>query len=200
MNADTGADRRGARTALLAALACCSLLAACERERRQFEAPQGAASAPKVRQGPLQPGNAMPAAAPGSPAMPTTPYRYEDNAWAVAQGKRLYRWYNCSGCHAPGGGGDWGPALSDDKWLYGSAPPNIFASIAEGRPNGMPSFGGHLGEDQIWQLVAYVRSLSGQLAKDVAPGRADALQDSLPEQSRDQEKPRPMRAPDGTER
>jgi hypothetical protein len=52
----------------------------------------------------------------------------------------------------------------------------IFATIAQGRPNGMPSFGGHMTEDQVWQLVAYVRSMSGQLRKDVAPSRGDDLQ------------------------
>ena len=53
---------------------------------------------------------------------PTRRYTVEGNAYAVAQGKRLFRWYNCSGCHATGGGGDWGPALMDDKWIYGVAP------------------------------------------------------------------------------
>ena len=29
----------------------------------------------------------------------------EQNAYAIAQGKRLFSWYNCVGCHANGGGG-----------------------------------------------------------------------------------------------
>jgi cytochrome c oxidase cbb3-type subunit 3 len=28
-------------------------------------------------------------------------HEVESNAFAVNQGKRLFRWYNCSGCHAP---------------------------------------------------------------------------------------------------
>ena len=39
----------------------------------------------------------------------------------------------------------------------------------------MPSFGGRIPDDQVWQLVAYVRSMSGQLRKDVAPSRSDEL-------------------------
>jgi cytochrome c oxidase cbb3-type subunit 3 len=114
--------------------------------------------------------------------------RYEENAYAVSQGKSLYRAYNCNGCHAAGGG-NIGPPLMDDKWRYGSDPANIFATIAEGRPNGMPAFGKHVPEDQIWQLVAYVRSMSGQLRSDVAPTRSDSLEAAEPESRRKKEQP-----------
>ena len=65
----------------------------------------------------------------------------------------------------------------DDKWIYGSQPDQIFSTIVEGRPNGMPSFRGKLPDYQVWQLAAYVRSLSGQAPKDAAPGRDDDMQD-----------------------
>jgi cytochrome c oxidase cbb3-type subunit 3 len=71
----------------------------------------------------------------------------------------------------------------DSQWIYGSQPENIFQTIVEGRPNGMPSFRGKLGTDQVWQLVAYVRSMSGLLPKDVAPGRNDDMQVRSQEQS-----------------
>ena len=29
---------------------------------------------------------------------------YENNAYQLSQGKRLYDWFNCKGCHASGGG------------------------------------------------------------------------------------------------
>ena len=67
---------------------------------------------------------------------------------------------NCSGCHSHGGGG-MGPPLMDSQWIYGSDAANIFATIVEGRPNGMPSFGSKLPPDSIWKLATYVRSLSG---------------------------------------
>ena len=82
-----------------------------------------------------------------------------------------------------------GVALMDDKWRYGAAPAAIYASIAEGRPNGMPAFGGRVPEDGIWQLVAYVRALSGQLRKDVAPRRADGCAGAPVETGRDEERP-----------
>jgi cytochrome c oxidase cbb3-type subunit 3 len=88
-----------------------------------------------------------------------------------------------------------GPALMDDKWIYGSSSANIYATIVQGRPNGMPSFGGHIPEDQKWQLVAYVRSLSGQLSSTVAPSRSDTLSAGQPEQSRATEEPKPVSEP-----
>ena len=65
-----------------------------------------------------------------------------------------------------------GPPLMDDEWIYGSEPQNIYATIVEGRPNGMPSFRGKIPDQQVWELVAYVRSMSGLLRQDVAPPRA----------------------------
>ncbi|WP_239027266.1 c-type cytochrome [Ramlibacter algicola] len=148
-------------------------LAACEREERTFRTPLPNAT-------PQQAGERQSANQPAQPrtdlvrnaASPRSPY--EGNAYGVAQGKRLYRWYNCGGCHANGGGG-MGPALMDEHWRYGGEPAQIFQSIVQGRPNGMPSFGGHIPEDQVWQIVAYVRSMGGQLRKDVAPSRSDTM-------------------------
>jgi cytochrome c oxidase cbb3-type subunit 3 len=114
--------------------------------------------------------------------------KYEENAYAVSQGKTWFRAFNCNGCHAAGGG-SMGPPLMDDKWRYGSDPASIYATIAYGRPNGMPAFGSHLTEDQIWQLAAYVRSLSGQLSKNVASSRSDTLQAGKGESRRPKEKP-----------
>jgi cytochrome c oxidase cbb3-type subunit 3 len=107
---------------------------------------------------------------------------YQQNAWAVSEGKRLFSWYNCVGCHANGGGG-MGPPLMDDQWIYGSDPENIFATIQEGRPNGMPSFRGKIPDHEIWRLVAYVQSLSGNVPKAAANGRTDDMQVHKQDQS-----------------
>ena len=105
---------------------------------------------------------------------------YEQNAFMLSEGKRLFSAYNCNGCHSMGGGG-MGPALMDEKWIYGGQPEQIFSTIVEGRPNGMPSFRDRVPDSQIWQLAAYVRSMSGQLRKDAAPTRDDHLQGRPPE-------------------
>jgi cytochrome c oxidase cbb3-type subunit 3 len=146
---------------------------------------------PPVRQSELQAG----------PAVRTPPaYNpYQDNAYGVSQGKTLYNQFNCSGCHFQGGGGI-GPPLMDSEWIYGSSPENVFQSIAEGRPNGMPSFGGKIVNDQIWQLVAYVRSMSGLLRKDIAPGRGDDMQVRPQEQATQKATPVQSAVPPASER
>lgn len=152
---------------------------ACEREQRHFR--ENPPAATDIQQRVLQPGQAQ--------CSTDTKGPYADNAFAVSEGKRLFEWYNCTGCHAHGGG-DIGPPLMDDKWIYGSQANNIFATIMEGRPNGMPSFRGKLTDQQTWQIVAYVRSMSGQLRKDISPSRDDNMSMKTPEQSQEKEIPK----------
>jgi cytochrome c oxidase cbb3-type subunit III len=164
-------------------------LAGCEREKRYFSPPaENATPAPTAaRMSTNQPAMVLEG---GVKAAAQNYSMYDGNAFAANQGKRLYRWYNCNGCHGAGGGGS-GPALMDAEWKYGSDPANIFASITQGRPNGMPSFGGHVPEDQTWMIVAYVRSMSGGLRKDVAPSRSDGLYPGNPENAREERPARP---------
>lgn len=105
-------------------------------------------------QGPLTPGG-------GDPVWEKANHGtdYDGNDDMIQAGKQLYAAMNCVGCHSHGGGG-MGPALMDDTWIYGSSIEHIVATIREGRPNGMPSYRGRLPDDQIWQIAAYVRSLS----------------------------------------
>jgi len=154
-----------------AAAILCLVLIACQREERSFE--------PKPKGGETQETVALSTTSPGAggPVTEQTDKgaEYESNAYHMSQGKRLFGWFNCSGCHANGGGGS-GPALMDDQWIYGSRIENIVSTIREGRPNGMPSFRGKIPDDQIWEIAAYVRSLGRYVRKDVAPGRNDSIQ------------------------
>ena len=142
-------------------------LLSCEREERDYRpTPPAAARDRTISLSSLQAGG------PSAPIVAPNPY--EESAYAVSEGQRLYTWFNCNGCHSMGGGG-MGPALMDDVWIYGAEPSTIFLSIAEGRPNGMPAFGDRVPAQQIWQLVTYVRALSSLVRKDVRPSRADTL-------------------------
>jgi cytochrome c oxidase cbb3-type subunit III len=105
---------------------------------------------------------------------------YDGNAFSIAQGQQLYIWMNCVGCHFHGGGG-MGPPLMDEEWRYGGRIDQIAASIKEGRPNGMPAWNGRLTEQQIWQLAAYVRTLSGQQRKDSVGARTDTMSNTPPQ-------------------
>jgi cytochrome c oxidase cbb3-type subunit 3 len=91
------------------------------------------------------------------PALPTNPYA--GNTVAMLEGRRLFVQYNCSGCHGGHAGGGMGPSLRDPSWRYGGDDAHIFATISEGRGQGMPAWGGKIPREQIWQLVAYIKSL-----------------------------------------
>ena len=148
---------------------CVVLVAGCKREARPLESPSPGAPTLRVAEGVLQPGPSF--------ISDTVEGPYDDNAYGTAMGQQLFVQMNCSGCHSNGGGG-MGPALMDDEWIYGSAPQQIFSTIAEGRPNGMPSWKYKLNDKQIWELVAYVRSLSGLTPKGSRPGRMDHMMTS----------------------
>jgi cytochrome c oxidase cbb3-type subunit 3 len=167
---------------LLLALAA----AGCDQEKRLFvkpvTQPHPITIAESVAE--LQPGQA----GPGMKMTGKAGGYDETNAYEVSQGKQWFRWYNCVGCHAQGGGAI-GPALMDDQWIYGSKPDEIFATIMLGRPNGMPAFRGRIPEGQAWQLVAYVRSMSGLVATAAAPNRSERLLGPVPENRRDPERP-----------
>ena len=155
--------------------------ASCERETRRYRELPAAASRPESTE--------VSGLVPGSPA-PREPVRspYQENAYGIAEGKRLYNAFNCNGCHAQGGGGI-GPALMDGNWIYGSEPDQIYSSISQGRPNGMPAFARQVPSQQIWQLVAYVQTLSMQVPRDAAPGRSDDLNGIKPELRLEQRPP-----------
>lgn len=157
-----------AALAALGGLALLFTLTACDREQRRLrESPAGATPSTIVRMSELQPGTAQ----------DTTTHianPYEGNAYAISEGQRLFGWYNCAGCHSNGGGG-MGPALMDEKWIYGSAPENIYATIVQGRPNGMPSFAGRIPTQQLWQIVSYVRSLSSLTPSAARSSRSEHM-------------------------
>jgi cytochrome c oxidase cbb3-type subunit III len=162
------------RRLLFASLAAVVVAVSCEREARRYrDQPASAVPPDGVRLTTLRPGGPTdPAVAREAP--------FSDNAQAMADGKRLYSAFNCNGCHALGGGGI-GPPLMDDQWIYGAAADQIYSTIVQGRPDGMPSFGGKIPDQQVWQLVAYVQSLSGLPPLDVKPGRNDDLAARPPE-------------------
>ena len=82
------------------------------------------------------------------------------NANAKKVGAQLYVSYNCIDCHGADGSGAMGPSLADGRWHFGGTPGELFESIYQGRPDGMPSWGGRIANDQIWSLITYISSLS----------------------------------------
>ncbi|HEY7286589.1 MAG TPA: PQQ-dependent dehydrogenase, methanol/ethanol family [Vicinamibacterales bacterium] len=82
---------------------------------------------------------------------------------AEASGRRLFD-QTCQSCHGPAGQGDRGPALNAGRFAHGDGDADLFHAIRTGVPGTqMPPFAG-LTDDQIWQLVTYIRSLSSSAA------------------------------------
>lgn len=101
----------------------------------------------------------------------------EGNAQDISDGQRLFNQYNCSGCHANGGGGIGPPLIkSASMWTYGDQPENIFDTIVKGRPNGMPAWGEKIPEYQIWKIVTWIRSMNKEEPRAATPARPDALE------------------------
>ena len=98
-----------------------------------------------------------------APAL-STPNPYHGQAEAIQEGKALYKKMNCAGCHAYDASGNMGPSLIDSDWRYGGLPIQIYKSIHDGRPKGMPAWGDALPPADIWKIVAYIESLGGAAA------------------------------------
>jgi len=163
------------RASLLILGAATWALSACDREERHSRSKPIAETVP-AGQSPdtIWPGGTIPQ------TLDPRAKLYDNNAPAIAEGQFLYTQMNCVGCHSHGGGG-MGPALMDDEWRYGGRIDQIATSIAEGRPNGMPSWRSKLTDDQIWKIAAYVRSLSGQPSKDAVSSRAESMSAGTPQ-------------------
>jgi cytochrome c oxidase cbb3-type subunit 3 len=91
---------------------------------------------------------------------------YGGDMAAIKEGRDLFVSMNCAACHGYDLKGGMGPDLTDSYWRYGGSPADIYKSIFEGRPQGMPAWGRSLAPAMIWKLVAYIESKGGAF-----PGR-----------------------------
>ncbi len=83
---------------------------------------------------------------------------YTGDEEKIAQGRKLYLRWNCYGCHGTMGGGGIGRPLLDEEWIYGGDDASVLETIQGGRPGGMPTFKELVTEDEMWKIIAYVRS------------------------------------------
>jgi cytochrome c oxidase cbb3-type subunit 3 len=163
------------RASFVALVGVAAMLGACDREEHHSRAKPIGETVP-AGQSPdtIWPGGGSP------PALDARAKLYDNNAPAISEGQQLFTQMNCVGCHSHGGGG-MGPPLMDDEWRYGGRIDQVAASIAEGRPNGMPAWKTKLTSDQIWKLAAYVRSLSGLPSKDAVSSRTEGMSAGTPQ-------------------
>ncbi len=71
---------------------------------------------------------------------------------------------NCSGCHGMDAAGGRAPSLFDEAWLKGTTDEAIITAIRDGIDGTeMEPFGEAFTPEQIWALVHYIRSQTGNL-------------------------------------
>jgi len=85
---------------------------------------------------------------------------YRDDPTALAAGKKLYETW-CQSCHMPDGSGRMGPSLIGDSYTYEQVATDkgMFEVVFGGAGGAMQAFGKRMGQDDILQIIAYVRSL-----------------------------------------
>lgn len=87
----------------------------------------------------------------------------------VAAGAKIFRGH-CAECHGLKGEGGRGPNLTTGVFYHGSTDADLLRNITDGIPGTtMPSV--FFSEDQVWQIVAYVRTLSARRDQTI-PGDA----------------------------
>ncbi|MGC4042055.1 MAG: cbb3-type cytochrome c oxidase N-terminal domain-containing protein [Flavobacterium sp.] len=89
------------------------------------------------------------------------------DAPSLAKGKSIFE-QNCAACHRADAGGQIGPNLTDDHWIFGGSIKNLFHTITNGGRNGkgMVAWKGTLKPTEIQQVASYVLSLQGSNPKD----------------------------------
>jgi len=73
----------------------------------------------------------------------------------ISEGETLYQ-QNCATCHKADLSGDIGVSLIDGEWIYGANPTQVYTTIYNGTPNGMPAWGNQLGQQKIVRVVAFL--------------------------------------------
>lgn len=91
------------------------------------------------------------------------------NTPAMEEGTKLYT-ENCAACHGAQGEGKIGPNLTDNFWLYGGSPLQIYKTVMDGQPiKGMPAWRPVLGPQKVKAVVAFLLSIRGKNVAGKAP-------------------------------
>jgi putative heme-binding domain-containing protein len=91
---------------------------------------------------------------------------------AAETGRWMFRIF-CAPCHGIGADGGRGPDLTRGTYTAGDRDADLFRVISTGVPGSeMAPYGGRLESDQIWRLVAYIRSVSHHDAENVSGNAA----------------------------
>src|SRR5260370_36875703 len=89
----------------------------------------------------------------------------------VAAGAKIFR-SHCAECHGLKGEGGRGPNLQTGVFFHGGTDADLFRNVTDGI-TGTTMAGVFFSADQVWQVIAYVRSLSRGGSNRPAPKSAN---------------------------
>lgn len=85
---------------------------------------------------------------------------FANDAQAAKDGRHTFRMH-CSFCHGIQAEGGRGPDLTLGTYAVGDTDAALFNAIGNGVPGTeMPDFGERLGEEDVWRLVSFIRSVA----------------------------------------
>lgn len=85
---------------------------------------------------------------------------YNGDEAAIEDGRKLWIGTGCYACHGRDGEGAVGPSLKDDEWVRKPTDKTLFNVIKDGRRGtNMVGWKDHLDDDQIWRVLAWIRSI-----------------------------------------
>jgi cytochrome c oxidase cbb3-type subunit 3 len=95
----------------------------------------------------------------------------------LASGKKIFD-TKCVTCHGPHAGGLVGPNLTDKYWIHGKgSEKDIYAVVTNGVPDkGMIAWNTMMSDEDIRNVVVYVRSLQGSNPADPKPPQGDLVE------------------------
>lgn len=108
---------------------------------------------------------------------------YTDVSTVAEQGAKIYRSFDCGGCHGGGGGGGMAAPLTNEVWIYGDDDDTLFRLIVLGTGSlspgdafqklgfvrkgsenvvgPMPPYGQIIKtDDEIWKIIAWIRTVN----------------------------------------
>lgn len=103
---------------------------------------------------------------------------------SLDKGKTIFT-TNCAACHRADGGGQIGPNLTDEHWIFGGSIKNLFHTITNGGRDGkgMVAWKTSLKPTEIQQVASYILTLQGTNPKDAKAPDGDIWVD--PEQTKE---------------
>src|SRR5687768_11070977 len=94
---------------------------------------------------------------------------FTGDAKAIEQGRNMFRG-RCAVCHGMDAKGYRGTDLTTGEWLHGGSDAQLFRTIARGVPGTEMPGNVNMSEDEVWMILAYLRTLAIGATPPTEPG------------------------------